>query len=428
MKRTISNELFEKARQLIPGGVNSPVRAFRAVGGNPLFIERGCGSHIRDMDGNEFVDYVGSWGPLILGHAHPLVVESINRAAEKGTSFGATTEGEIELAEIIVNAVPSIEMVRLVNSGTEAAMSAIRLARAFTGRNRIVKFEGGYHGHSDALLAKGGSGIATLGIPDSAGVPDAMTSDTIVLPYNDIDIARTTLESAGTDVACVIVEPIAGNMGVVPPKPRFLEGLRELTHKLGILLIFDEVITGFRVAYGGAQELLGVLPDLTILGKIIGGGMPIGAYGSRREIMEMVAPLGPAYQAGTLSGNPIAVAAGITTLKSLRDTDPYQSLEEKTARIADQLLSSAAQSNSDLQINRVGSMMTAFFTSERVIDYSTAKISDTQRYAEFFQAMLGQGIYLPPSQFEAAFVSTAHCDDDIAITSTAVDRALKRLF
>ncbi|HUV05784.1 MAG TPA: glutamate-1-semialdehyde 2,1-aminomutase [Armatimonadota bacterium] len=419
-----SSELFEEAQRYIPGGVNSPVRAFKAVGGGPLFIDRGRGSHIWDADGNKFIDYVGSWGPLILGHAHPLVVRAIEKAAARGTSFGATTEAEIELAKMIVDAVASVEMVRLVSSGTEAVMSAIRLARGYTGRDKIVKFEGGYHGHSDALLAKAGSGVATFGIPDSAGVPATMTADTLVLPYNDIDAVRTLFKAMGPEIACVVIEPVAGNMGVVIPKPGYLADLRELTHKYGIVLIFDEVITGFRLSYGGAQKLYGVIPDMTTLGKIIGGGLPLGAYGGRCEIMEQVAPVGPVYQAGTLSGNPVAVAAGIETLRILRDRNPYAGLEAKTARLGDALASAAETSGIDLEVNQIGSMMTAFFTREAVDDYATAKTSDTRKYAAFFRAMLEQGIYLAPSQFEAAFVSTAHTDEDIYHTVEAAEKAL----
>ncbi len=376
MDTTRSADLFKQAKQYIPGGVNSPVRAFKAVGRGPLFIDRGRGSHIWDVDRNEFIDYVCSWGPLILGHADPLVVQAISKAAERGASYGATTEGEITLAKMIVDAVPSIDMVRLVSSGTEAVMSAIRLARGFTGRDKIVKFEGGYHGHADALLAKAGSGVATFGLPDSAGVPGSMTSDTLVAPYNDIDAVRMLFETMGKEIACCIIEPVAGNMGVVIPKPNYLADLRELTSKCGIILIFDEVITGFRLAYGGAQEVYGVIPDMTTLGKIIGGGLPVGAYGGRREIMECVAPLGPVYQAGTLSGNPVAVAAGIQTLSILRDRNPYAELDV---------------------------------------------------YAAFFRAMLENGIYLAPSQFEAAFVSTAHTDEDIARTIDASEKALSQI-
>lgn len=424
MNRDTSAKLFEEAQKYIPGGVNSPVRAFKAVGGGPIFIHRGKGAHIWDVDENRYIDYVCSWGPLILGHAHPQVVFAITKAAEHGSTFGASTEGEVVLAKMIVEAVPSVEMVRLVSSGTEAVMSAVRLARGFTGRDKIAKCEGGYHGHGDSLLAKAGSGVATLGIPDSAGVPAAATSDTIVLPYNDIDVVRTLFDAIGGEIACLVVEPVAGNMGVVPPKPGYLEGLRELTLDHGVVLIFDEVISGFRLAYGGAQELFGVTPDVTTLGKIIGGGMPMGAYGGRREIMERVAPLGPVYQAGTLSGNPVAVAAGIETLRILQDRKPYDDLDRRTYRLADALLEAAVSRDVPMRINRVGSMMTAFFTNHAVTDYASAKTSDTQRYAAFFRAMLDQGIYLAPSQFEAAFVSTAHTDEDIARTIEAAEKAL----
>lgn len=426
MNTARSRDLFEQAQKLIPGGVNSPVRAFNAVGGGPLFIDRGKGAHIYDADGNEFIDCVGSWGPLILGHAHPRVVEAISKAAERGASFGATTEGEVRLAEMIVKAVPSVELVRLVSSGTEAVMSAVRVARGFTGRDKIVKFEGGYHGHADALLAKAGSGVATLGLPDSAGVPRSMTADTLVLPYNDIDAVRMLFETMGKEIACCIIEPVAGNMGVIPPKPGYLSGLRELTHRYGIVLIFDEVITGFRLSFGGAQDLFGVTPDMTTLGKIIGGGLPVGAYGGRAEIMEQVAPLGPVYQAGTLSGNPVAVAAGIETLSILRDTNPYADLDSKAGKLADSLAESAKKVGADVTVNRVGSMMTAFFTREPVTDYPTAKTSDTQMYARFFRRMLERGVYLAPSQFEAAFVSTAHTDEDIEKTILAAEKALRQ--
>lgn len=424
MDSTKSNELFEEAQHYIPGGVNSPVRAFKAVGSNPLFIARGKGSHIWDVDGNEFIDYVGSWGPLILGHAHPRIIDAITKAAQLGTTFGAATEAEIELAKMIIDAVPSVEMVRLVSSGTEAVMSAIRLARGYTGRDKIVKVEGGYHGHSDALLAKAGSGMATFGVPDSAGVPGSMTADTIVVPYNDIDAVRMLFEQVGREIACLIIEPVAGNMGVVIPNPGYLADLRELTHKYGIVLIFDEVITGFRLSYGGAQKLYDVTPDMTTLGKIIGGGLPVGAYGGKREIMEKVSPVGPVYQAGTLSGNPVAVAAGIETLRILRDENPYPELEAKTTRLADALGDAAGRCGVDLEINQIGSVMTAFFTQEAVVDYATAKTSDTSKFAVFFRGMLEQGIYLAPSQFEAAFVSAAHTDEDISRTIEAAEKTL----
>ena len=424
MDTSRSAELFEEAQRYIPGGVNSPVRAFKAVGGGPLFIDRGKGAHIWDVDGNEFIDYVGSWGPLILGHAHPLVVRAIEKAAKRGTSFGATTEGEIELAKMIVDAVPSVETVRLVSSGTEAVMSAIRLARGYTGRDKIVKFEGGYHGHADALLAKAGSGMATLGLPDSVGVPGSMTADTLVLPYNDIDAVRMLFEAMGKEIACTVIEPVAGNMGVVIPEPNYLADLRELTRKYGVVLIFDEVITGFRLSYGGAQKLYDVVPDMTTLGKIIGGGLPMGAYGGKAEIMEKVAPLGPVYQAGTLSGNPVAVAAGIETLRILRDQNPYSELETKMSKLANALADAAGRCGADLEVNHIGSMMTAFFTDETVSDYATARTSDTERYATFFRGMLEEGIYLAPSQFEAAFVSAAHTDGDIERTIEAAETAL----
>ncbi|MDO8684578.1 MAG: glutamate-1-semialdehyde 2,1-aminomutase [Armatimonadota bacterium] len=419
-----SLKLFSQAKNLIPGGVNSPVRAFKSVGGSPVFIERGAGSRMYDVDGNSYIDFVCSWGPLILGHAHPRIVKAIRMAAEKGTTFGASTEAEVILAQMIVDAVLSVEMVRLVNSGTEAVMSAIRLARGYTGRDKIIKFEGCYHGHSDGLLAKAGSGVATLGIPDSAGVPKNLTADTITLPYNDIAAIRETLSAYGNEIACVILEPIAGNMGVIPPKPGFLEELRRLTEEKGVLLIFDEVISGFRVAYGGAQELYGVTPDLTTLGKIIGGGLPMGAYGGRRDIMECVAPVGPVYQAGTLSGNPLAVAAGIEMLKILKESNVYADLDKKGEALAQGLASAAKESGIAVQSNRIGSMMTMFFTETEVTDYTTAKNSDISRYAKFFSGMLDRGFYFAPSQFEAAFVSTAHSDQDIADTIAAAEEIL----
>ena len=422
-----SIELYERAVRVIPGGVNSPVRAFKSVGGEPVFIRRGDGCRVYDEDGNCFIDYLCSWGPLILGHAHPQVLEAICRAAQDGTSFGAATAREIELGEMIVEAVPSVEMVRLVNSGTEALMSAIRVARAYTGRAKVVKFEGCYHGHSDALLAKAGSGIATFGLPDSAGVPPSITADTITIPYNDLDAATRVVNAAGGHVACIVVEPVAGNMGVVPPKPGFLEHLRELCDKRGIVLIFDEVITGFRVAYGGAQELYGVRPDLTTLGKIIGGGLPVGAYGGRREMMELVAPVGPVYQAGTLSGNPLAVSAGIATLQIMRKPGVYDELERKSAMLERGLKEEAARVGIAVQGNRVGSMMTLFFAAKPVRDYASAKKSDTEAYAAFFRRMLERGIYFAPSQFEAAFVSAAHSDADIEETVEKAAEALRQL-
>ncbi len=433
MKTDTSCQLFEQAKQYIPGGVNSPVRAFKSVGGEPLFIARGEGAYLYDVDGNRYTDYVCSWGPLILGHAPPPVVEAVQKAVTRGTSYGAPTPLEVELAQMICDAVPSIELVRMVNSGTEATMSAIRLARGYTKRNKIVKFDGCYHGHADALLVAAGSGVMTLGIPGSPGVPESYVSETIQARFNDIDQFRAIVEAQGKDIACVIVEPIAGNMGVVPPKPGFLEGLRELTAEHGIVLIFDEVITGFRVAYGGAQELYGVTPDMTTLGKIIGGGFPVGAYGGRRDIMEHIAPVGPVYQAGTLSGNPVAMAAGIAVLKVLKGKEEegrerkgvYEELEQKASRLADGLAEAAQKANVPVTSNRVGSMMTMFFTDQPVTDYDSAKTADTQKYAKFFRAMLQRGAYFAPSQFEAAFVSTAHSDEDIRQTVAAAEEAMK---
>lgn len=427
MNSSRSKELFAKAIRLVPGGVNSPVRAFKSVGSEPIFIKSGKGSRVYDEDGNSYIDYVGSWGPLILGHADSQVIDAIYRAAADGATFGASTAGEVELAEMIVDAVSSIEMVRLVNSGTEAVMSAIRLARGYTGRNKIIKCEGCYHGHSDGLLAKAGSGVATLGVPDSAGVPPGTTQDTIIVPYNNLDAVEQTMRAAADEVACVIVEPIAGNMGVVVPKSGYLSGLRALCDKYGALLIFDEVITGFRVAYGGAQALLGVTPDLTTLGKIIGGGLPVGAYGGRREIMECVAPAGSVYQAGTLSGNPIAVSAGIATLKRLQTTGFYEELGLKAKSLADGLMEAARQADISVQGNRVESMMTLFFTNVTVIDYASAKTSDTNIYARYFMQMLQRGVYLAPSQFEAAFVSAAHSMDDIEATIAAAAESMRSL-
>ncbi|MEN6520816.1 MAG: glutamate-1-semialdehyde 2,1-aminomutase [Armatimonadota bacterium] len=419
MQISRSRELFDKAQKLIPGGVNSPVRAFKSVGGEPVFIKKGEGSRMIDEDGNSYIDYVSSWGPLIFGHAHPRIVEAVKQAAECGTTFGASTAAEVTLAEMIVGAVPSVEMVRLVNSGTEAVMSVIRLARGFTRRNRIVKFEGGYHGHSDSLLAKAGSGVATLGMPDSAGVPPNLTVDTITLPYNNVEAVRAAVALYGKSIACIIVEPVAGNMGVIPPNPGFLESLRRITVENGILLIFDEVITGFRLAYGGAQKRFGVMPDLTTMGKIIGGGLPMGAYGGRCDIMEFVAPSGPVYQAGTLSGNPLAVAAGIEMLKMLQDPGIYDRLDENGSMLAKGLANAAASAGVDVRINAVGSMSTLFFTDKEVTDYESAKTSDTARYARFFRGMLERGFYFAPSQFEAAFVSLAHSEEDINATIDA---------
>lgn len=407
MMRRRSEELLKRAEQVIPGGVNSPVRAFRAVGGGPLFVARGAGARIWDADGNEYTDFVGSWGPLLLGHCHPEIVAAIQEALGSGTSFGAPTEREVELAEAIVEAVPSVEMVRLVNSGTEATMSALRLARAFTGRDLTIKFEGCYHGHVDSLLVKAGSGVATLGLPDTAGVPESFAATTIALPYNRVEAVERAFEEHKGRIAAVIVEPVAGNMGCVPPAPGFLEGLREVTAREGALLIFDEVMTGFRVAYGGAQERYGIQPDLTALGKVIGAGLPIGAYGGRKQIMKMVAPSGPVYQAGTLSGNPLAVSAGLAMLRHLkRHPELYTRLEEMSGRFA-------AAMPAGVTVNRVGSMFTLFFTGGPVTDYEGARRSDTERFARYFQFLLERGIYIPPSQFEAAFLSAAHSGEDI---------------
>jgi glutamate-1-semialdehyde 2,1-aminomutase len=422
---TKSNELFNRAQRVIPGGVNSPVRAFRAVGGAPLFIREAAGAHITDVDGNAYIDYVGSWGPMIVGHSHPAVIEAICEAAGRGTSYGAPTELEVELANEIVSAFPSIERVRLTSSGTEAAMSAIRLARGFTGRDRIVKFEGCYHGHSDSLLVKAGSGLATFGTPDSAGVPADFARNTIVVSFNDEEALTKTFEEQGSEIACVIIEPVAGNMGCIAPQAGYLQSVRETTLAHGSLLIFDEVITGFRVAYGGAQELYGVKPDLTCLGKIIGGGLPVGAFGGRADVMDRLAPLGPVYQAGTLSGNPLAVTAGLAILKLLKDTNPYPELERRGAKLERGLREAAARAGVPATSNRVGSMLTAFFTEGPVTDWPSAKRSDTNRYARFFRSMLEAGVYLAPSQFECAFVSLAHTDELIDRTVEAALEAMR---
>ncbi|MDE3158395.1 MAG: glutamate-1-semialdehyde 2,1-aminomutase [Acidobacteriota bacterium] len=418
MNRSRSEDLFRRAQQIIPGGVNSPVRAFRSVGGTPPFLARGEGSHVFDVDGNEYIDYVGSWGPLLLGHRHPAILSAIEKALEIGTSFGAPTEAEVELAVAICDAVPSIEMVRLVNSGTEATMAAIRVARGFTGRDLIVKFEGCYHGHVDSLLVKAGSGVATLGIADTRGVPRAFCDTTLALPYNSAEAVEQAFDAHGDRIAAVMVEPVVGNMGCVPPLPGYLESLREITTRHGALLIFDEVMTGFRVAFGGAQQLFGIRPDLTTLGKVIGGGLPVGAYGGRKDIMSQVAPAGPVYQAGTLSGNPLAVAAGSATLRYLKaHPEVYGQLEARAAELG-------AAPPPRVTVNRVGSMFTFFFTAQPVTDYESAKRSDTACFARFFQAMLAEGIYLPPSQFEAAFVSAAHTDADVRRTVAAARQAL----
>jgi glutamate-1-semialdehyde 2,1-aminomutase len=408
-----SEAAFRRAVRVIPGGVNSPVRAYRAVGGSPPFISWGRGARVRDLDGYEYLDYVGSWGPLILGHSAPEVVRAIERAAVRGTSYGAPTEAEVEMAELLTAAVPSLEKVRLVSSGTEACMSAIRLARAFAGRDGVVKFEGCYHGHADGLLVKAGSGAATFGVPTSPGVPEDVARHTHVLPYNNLDAVRALVRKRWSTLACVIVEPVAGNMGVVPPAPGFLEGLRELTARHGILLVFDEVITGFRLCYGGVQKLLGVRPDLTCLGKIIGGGLPVGAYGGRREIMDRVSPAGPVYQAGTLSGNPLAVAAGLAQLKALRDRpEIYANLEDLGARLE--------RAFRGITVNRVGSVLTPFFTRGPVTDWESAARSDTRKFARFHRALRERGILVPPSQFEAWFVSFAHTKGDVERTAQCI--------
>ena len=427
MKTTASKKLFEAAQRLIPGGVNSPVRAFQAVGTAPHFITRAKGARIYDADGNAFIDYVMSWGPMIMGHAHGSVIKAIARAAVRGTSYGAPTALEVTLAQLIVEAIPSMERVRLVSSGTEAVMSAIRLARAYTGRNTILKFEGCYHGHADSLLVKAGSGVATLGIPDSPGVPPDLAQHTLTASFNDVGGVERILEAHRGKLACVIVEPVAGNMGVVAPHGAFLERLRDLTRHYGIVLIFDEVITGFRLGYGGAQLRYGVIPDLTCLGKIIGGGLPVGAYGGPHHIMKLIAPEGPVYQAGTLSGNPLAVTAGIETLKLLKKPGVYRQLEERGRLLSEGLLEAARELGVGVTLNRVGSMMTLFFTPGPVTDYASAKKSDTLAFARFFRTMLEEGIYLPPSQFEAAFLSTAHTSADIAKTVRAARSAFKKL-
>ncbi|MGG2064216.1 glutamate-1-semialdehyde 2,1-aminomutase [Bacillus sp. S14(2024)] len=421
-----SIEAFETAKDLMPGGVNSPVRAFKSVGMNPLFMERGKGSKVYDIDGNEYIDYVLSWGPLIHGHSNDRVVEALKAVVEKGTSFGAPTEIENKLAQLVIDRVPSIEIVRMVNSGTEATMSALRLARGYTGRNKILKFEGCYHGHGDSLLIKAGSGVATLGLPDSPGVPEGVAKNTITVAYNDLESVKYAFEQFGDDIACVIVEPVAGNMGVVPPLPGFLQGLRDVTTEYGALLIFDEVMTGFRVAYNCGQGYFGVTPDLTCLGKVIGGGLPVGAYGGKAEIMKQVAPSGPIYQAGTLSGNPLAMTAGYETLVQLTP-ESYKEFERKAEILEKGLHEVAVKYDIPHCINRAGSMVGIFFTDEKVINYETAKTSNLEYFAAYYREMVEQGIFLPPSQFEGLFLSTAHSDADIEATIAAAEIAMSKL-
>jgi glutamate-1-semialdehyde 2,1-aminomutase len=422
-----SKRLFKKAQELIPGGVNSPVRAFKSVGGSPIFIQRAKGSKIYDVDGNTYIDYVLSWGPMILGHAHPRVINAIKDAADWGTSFGAPTVKEIELAQRVMKAYPSMDKVRMVNSGTEATMSAIRVARGFTGRDKIIKFDGCYHGHADGLLVKAGSGAATLGVPDSPGVPASYAQNTITLPYNDLDALTKIIDKEWKKIACVIIEPVAGNMGCIVPKLKYLKGLRALTKKYGIVLIFDEVMTGFRVAFGGAQERFKIKPDLTCLGKVIGGGLPVGAYGGNIDIMNCVSPEGPVYQAGTLSGNPLAMAAGIETIKILSRKNTYVKLEQRSAELEEALRDATKRAGVKTKFYRAGTMFCTYFTDKEVVDFDTAKRADTQMFAKFFMAMLKRGINIAPSQFESGFMSLAHTSSDIDKTASAVYASLKEI-
>jgi glutamate-1-semialdehyde 2,1-aminomutase len=422
-----SQRLFKKAQELIPGGVNSPVRAFKAVGGNPLFIQKAKGSKIYDVDGNSYIDYVLSWGPLILGHAHPKVVSALKKAVERGTSYGAPTSLEIELAGLVLKAYPSMDMVRMVNSGTEATMSAIRVARGFTGRDKVIKFEGCYHGHADGLLVKAGSGATTFGVPDSPGVPKSYAQETITLPFNDTEALKRIISEDWKSIACVIIEPVVGNIGCVLPKPGFLETLREITTRHGIVLIFDEVMTGFRVSYGGAQEYYSITPDMTCLGKVIGGGLPVGAYGGKKEIMSMVSPAGPVYQAGTLSGNPLAMTAGIETLKILSKSKTYKTLEKISGLLEKGLTDAAKKAGVKTKFYRAGTMFCTYFTDTDIVDYTTAKTSDTAKFSKFFSKMLEKGIYIAPSQFEAGFTSLAHTEQDIEKTVKAVYESFKML-
>ncbi|MGB9715011.1 MAG: glutamate-1-semialdehyde 2,1-aminomutase [Thermodesulfovibrionales bacterium] len=425
MKWEKSKKLFKKAQELIPGGVNSPVRAFKAVGGNPIFIQKAKGSKIYDVDGNEYIDYVLSWGPLILGHAHPDIIRALKKASERGTSYGAPTPLEIELAKLILKAYPSMDMVRMVNSGTEATMSAIRVARGFTGRDRIIKFEGCYHGHADGLLVRAGSGATTFGIPDSPGVPKSYAQETITLPFNNIEALKNVINNEGKSIACVIIEPVVGNIGCVLPLSGFLETLRELTEKNGIILIFDEVMTGFRVSFGGAQKYYGIKPDMTCLGKVIGGGLPVGAYGGKKEIMSMVSPIGPVYQAGTLSGNPLAMTAGIETIKILSKSSTYKRLEYIAGLLEDGLKDAAKMAGVKTRFYRAGTMFCTYFTDIDVIDYNTAKTSDTSKFSRFFYNMLKRGVNLAPSQFEAGFISLAHTEKDVEKTVKAAFESFK---
>lgn len=425
MNITKSISLFQEAQTLFPGGVNSPVRAFRAVGGQPLFIERGDGPYLFDVDGNRYIDYVLSWGPLITGHAHPKVVEAIQQAAVKGTSYGAPSPLELELAKSIMDFMPNIEMIRFVNSGTEATMSALRLARAYTKREKIIKFDGCYHGHADMLLVQAGSGVATLGLPDSPGVPSAVASDTLVANFNDLESVEMLFKKYPGQIAGIIVEPVAGNMGVVPPQPGFLEGLRSITEREGALLIFDEVMTGFRVHKGGAQMLYNIKPDLTTLGKVIGGGLPVGAYGGKKEIMELVAPAGPMYQAGTLSGNPLAMSAGIAALSLIRGDECWEKMEQAAAKLEAGISAEAEQAGVPIQQTRVGTMFTTFFSETRPVGWNTVKVADKAQFGKFFQKMLSNGVYLAPSQFEAGFLSILHTDTVIEKTLEAVTETFR---
>jgi len=427
VERTVSLKLFNQAKKLMPGGVNSPVRAFKAVGGEPFFVSHAKGSKIYDVDGNVYIDYVLSWGPLILGHAYPSVVKAVSEAAQKGTSYGAPHRLEIELAKMVLKAYPSVEKIRMVNSGTEATMSAIRAARGFTGRDKVIKFEGCYHGHADGLLVKAGSGATTFGVPDSPGVPKDYARNTITLPFNDLKAVREVVRKHWKNIACIILEPVVGNIGCVLPKKGFLEGLRKLCDRYGIVLIFDEVMTGFRVSYGGAQEAFGIKPDMTCLGKVIGGGLPVGAYGGKREIMEMVAPEGPVYQAGTLSGNPLAMAAGIATLKVLSRKGVFEKILQKAEALEEGLKDAAKKAKVKVKFYRAGTMFCTYFTDREVYDYKTARQSDTEKFSRFFRYLLSRGVYIAPSQFEAGFISLAHSDRDIQKTVEVAYEALKAL-